>query len=176
MTVDFRREVKDELPYLRRFAFALTGSMNRADDLVVESLQRARSRLHLFDPDNGLRTWLFSILRNRCLEALAKHPVAPRHIDVANVSYGESGPVHADMEHVMVLDVVRGLDTLPLEQKEILLLVGMEGFTYEEAADVIGATVGTVISRLSRARKRLRTVAEENERQAQDALIIVEGV
>jgi RNA polymerase sigma-70 factor (ECF subfamily) len=142
-----------QIPALRRFAYALTRDPHEADDLVQDCLERALSRWFLRRDDGDLRVWLFTILRNLHLDRLRaarRRPEAPL----------ESAPERAfagDQEATLDLrDMLAALDKLPEESRSLLLLVGVEDFSYEDAARALGLPVGTVMSRLSRARKALR--------------------
>jgi RNA polymerase sigma-70 factor (ECF subfamily) len=146
-----RRGIEPLIPALRRFARALSRGAETADDLVQDTLVRALRAEHLFH-GGDLRTWLFTILlnldRNR-RRGLSRRPVLAVIEDVDPAGEPGSDGTGRDIE--------RGLSLLPAEQREVLLLVGLEGMSYREAADVQGVPIGTVMSRLSRARTTLRT-------------------
>ena len=146
-----RRGIEPLIPALRRFARALSRDAETADDLVQDTLVRALRAEHLFH-GGDLRTWLFTILlnldRNR-RRGLSRRPVLAVIEDVDPAGEPGSDGTGRDIE--------RGLSLLPAEQREVLLLVGLEGMSYREAADVQGVPIGTVMSRLSRARNTLRT-------------------
>jgi RNA polymerase sigma-70 factor (ECF subfamily) len=146
-----RRGIEPLIPALRRFARALSRDAETADDLVQDTLVRALRAEHLFH-GGDLRTWLFTILlnldRNR-RRGLSRRPVLAVIEDVDPAGEPGSDGTGRDIE--------RGLSLLPAEQREVLLLVGLEGMSYREAADVQGVPIGTVMSRLSRARTTLRT-------------------
>ena len=150
------RDFIQHIPRLRRYARALTADRARADDLVQDTLERALVKFHLWQPESDLRAWLFTIMHN---------------VYVNQVRSSLSGMTMAlDDETVMpflratqsdrleVRDLQQALLRVPEEQREVLLLVGVEQMTYEEAAGVLGIPIGTVMSRLSRARERLRAV------------------
>jgi RNA polymerase sigma-70 factor (ECF subfamily) len=145
-----RRGLESLIPALRRFARALARDAETADDLVQDTLVRALRAEHLFH-GGDLRTWLFTILlnldRNR-RRGLARRPVLAVIEDVDPA--GEPGTDGSGR------DIERGLALLPSEQRELLILVTLEGLSYREAADVQGVPIGTVMSRLSRARSTLR--------------------
>jgi RNA polymerase sigma-70 factor (ECF subfamily) len=149
-----RRGLEALVPALRRFARALARDSEAADDLVQDTMVRALRGEHLFH-GGDLRTWLFTILlnldRNR-RRGLARRPVLATIEDVDPP--GEPG---ADGSRP---DIERGLALLPQEQREVLLLVTLEGLSYREAAEVQGVPIGTVMSRLSRARAGLRSHLE----------------
>lgn len=157
-SVDLRSELVAELPHLRRFARALTGNRTGVDDLVQDCLERALTRLHLYDPERKLRTWLYTILRNLHINTIRKDARRGQHVDLAAVPESDFATDAGYGERLMVMDLTKALEVLPLEQREVLLLVALEDLSYEETADVVGSPIGTVMSRLSRARKRLREV------------------
>jgi RNA polymerase sigma-70 factor (ECF subfamily) len=156
---EFSRLLESEIPRLRRYARALTRNTAKADDLVQSSLVRALEKQHLWQPGSNLRAWLFTILHNQ-------HVNDVRH----SLREGSLGPVE-DAEPVwrvepvvdaslQLRDLQRGINTLSHEQREVLLLVGLEGMRYEQVADILGIPVGTVRSRLSRARTTLRLLMD----------------
>ncbi|MCJ2014497.1 sigma-70 family RNA polymerase sigma factor [Methylobacterium sp. J-076] len=150
---DFRADIIKALPALRTFALSLCGDATRADDLVQEAFARAWANQHRFRPGTNFTAWVFTILRNLFYSDLRK---AKREVEDADGSHAERLVALSDQEDVSTLNTVRQhLDLLPVAQREVLLLVGAEGFTYEEAADRIGCQVGTVKSRVSRARATL---------------------
>ncbi len=148
--------IEPHIPALRRYAFALLRDRDRADDLVQDTLERALSRWLLRRPDGDVRAWLFTILRNLHVSGWRRD----RRQGTA-VAIDEAAPVAARQEATLeVHDVLAALDQLPEEQKSLLLLVGVEDFSYNEAARILGLPIGTVMSRLSRARQKLRSVIE----------------
>ena len=156
-----QRLLEAELPGLRRYARALTGSREDADDLVQDCLERALTRWHLFRVERQLRPWLFTIMHNLFISA--RRRVAAR----ANTARQDwSQPLVAAPEQgngLALAELDRALALLSEEQRAVLLLVGLEGFSYAEAARVLATPVGTVMSRLSRARAQLRAVLEESD-------------
>jgi RNA polymerase sigma-70 factor (ECF subfamily) len=147
-----------QIPALRRYAYALTREHDAADDLVQDCLERALSRWLLRRDGADLAAWLFAILRNLYIDRYRARQRRGRHLpiedalDVAAVAEQE-GAVDAR-------DALAALDHLPEEQRSILLLVGVEDLSYEEVSRLMGIPLGTVMSRLSRARQRLRTLIE----------------
>ena len=142
------------IPRLRRYAHALTGERTRADDLVQDTLERALNKLHLWQPGSDLRAWLFTLMHNVFINQLRAQPArltAGLDDEAAQVAVR---PTQTDW--LEVRDLQAALLRLPEEQRAVLLLVGLEQMTYEETAGVLGIPVGTVMSRLSRARERLR--------------------
>ena len=149
--------IEPHIPALRRYAWALCRNPQEADDLVQESLLRALGRWHLRRPDGSVRAWLFAILHNGFISARRQAARRP----LAALPAEDERPAQAGQEHAVMLDeVAAALETLPDEQRAVLLLVGVEDLTYEEAARVLGVPVGTVMSRLSRGRERLRRAVE----------------
>jgi len=147
-----RPDLIEHLPRLRRYARALTGDVNRADDLVQDTLERALAKLDLWQPGSDLRAWLFTLMHNLFVNQIRlrrpQETVMEDALDVP-VSGGQ-------MEALATRDIHEALARLPEEQREVLLLVGLEQFGYSEAAQVLGVPMGTVMSRLSRARERMR--------------------
>lgn len=152
-------EVRLELyiPALRRYAWALTRHRDEADDLVQDCLERALSRGATRRRDGNLRAWLFSILHNVFVSGRRKASLRRTStLDEAPepaVDGGQEG-------RVAMNDLLAALDTLPEEQRAVLLLVSVEDLSYEAAAAALGVPIGTIMSRLSRARERLRRAVE----------------
>ncbi len=144
------------IPRLRRYARALTGDRARADDLVQDTLERALIKLHLWQSGSDLRAWLFTLMHNVFVNQLRSQPAAATaELDDEAMQIAVR-PTQSDLLEVHDLQTM--LLRLPEEQREVLLLVGLEQMTYEEAAGVLGIPMGTVMSRLSRARERLRAL------------------
>ena len=156
MDEDLGSRLERQIPALRRYAFALARNSAEADDLVQDCLERALSRWSLRRADGDLRAWLFAILRNQFVNAY--HRNKRRGTQVA-ADADASSPAGQDRA-LELGDALAALDLLPEDQKSLLLLVGVEDFSYAEAAEVLGIPAGTVMSRLSRARKRLREILE----------------
>ena len=147
-----RSDLIEHLPRLRRYARALTGDASRADDLVQDTMERALVKLDLWKPGTDLRAWLFTLMHNLYVnQARALRPQGPAMEDPPEepVSGGQ-------MEALTARDIRDALTKLPEEQRAVLLLVGLEQFSYAEAARVIGVPTGTVMSRVARARERMR--------------------
>lgn len=148
-----RDEIIATIPNLRAFAISLSGSVDRADDLVQETLLRAFANITSFRPGTNLSAWLFTILRNLFRSEYRKRRREVPDSDGAFAATLTSNPdqtTHLDFE-----DFRSALDKLPPDQREALVLVGASGFSYEEAADICKCAVGTIKSRVNRARKRL---------------------
>ncbi len=158
---DFRSQLTDELPYLRRFARSLCGDAALADDLVQDCAERALTKVALYDPSRPLRAWLFAILRNLFISGLR---TKARINDVKTIDelVGGEDAVQPEQETRMSLDLIaRALDSLPAQQREVLVLVGIEEMSYRETSEIIGVPIGTVMSRLSRARTHLQSLLED---------------
>jgi RNA polymerase sigma-70 factor (ECF subfamily) len=148
--------IEAQIPGLRRFAFALLrGDRERADDLVQDTLERALSRWHLRRPAGNLRGWVYTILYNRFLSDQLRLKRRGHHDTLTEATElpGVDGGQDAALQH---RDLLRAFSALPEEQRSVLLLIGVEDLSYEEAARVLGVPIGTVMSRLWRGRERLR--------------------
>lgn len=151
----FCRRLEPEIPRLRRYARALTRDVSRADDLVQNCLTRAIAKQHLWQPGTDLRAWLFTVLRHQHISDMRRSA----H-DRNTVSTDDIAPVWSiepDALHVLELrDLDAAIARLPQEQRQAILLVGLEGMLYDQAASILGIPVGTLRSRLSRTRNQLR--------------------
>jgi RNA polymerase sigma factor (sigma-70 family) len=146
------------IPALRRYAYALMRDHAAADDLVQDTLERALSRWTSRHPNGELRAWLFTILRNLHIDAHRQGQRRGTHVEIDEADHRETA---ARQEMALeARDVLAALEQLPEEQKSLLLLIGVEDFSYEEAARILGVPIGTVMSRLSRARQKLRSIVE----------------
>jgi RNA polymerase sigma-70 factor (ECF subfamily) len=153
---DFGRQVEEHIPRLRRYARALTGDRHRADDLVQDALERAWNKFHLWRPGSDLRAWLFTIMHNVFVNQWRQGAFADSGVPLEEEALAVPSSA-ADQEQAFVLrDLEAALARLPADHREVLLLVGLENLRYEEAAEVLGVPIGTVMSRLSRAREQLR--------------------
>ncbi len=148
--------IEPQIPALRRYARALLRDRNAADDLVQDTLERAISRWPLRRRDGDLKSWLFTIERNLFLAGLRQTRRRGVHVGAEALESlpSEEPPPDAALG---VQDVLTGLAGLPEEQRSVLLLVAVEEFSYADTAKVLGVPVGTVMSRLSRARDRMRS-------------------
>ena len=148
------------IPALRRYAYALIREHAAADDLVQDTLERALLHWSQRRSDGDLRAWLFAILRNLHIGA---HRQARRRGDAVAIDDTDLPAMTSDQETVLEAhDVLAAIDQLPEEQKSLLLLVGVEDLSYDDAARVLGLPIGTVMSRLSRARHKLRSLVERS--------------
>ena len=143
-----------QIPRLRRYARALTGERSAADDLVQDTLERALGRFHLWRQGSDLRAWLFTIMHNIFVNQ-ARSRARHQHETLEN-DPGAEALRGRDPEWLEVRDLANALARIPDDQRAVVLLVGLEQFSYEEAARILDVPIGTVMSRLSRGRERLR--------------------
>lgn len=163
MNSDPKEELVEHLPALRAFAISLTRNSATADDLVQDTVVKAWSNLDKFQPGTNLRAWLFTILRNTFYSL---HRKRSREVEDPDgiMADGLSEKPHHDGRLAMA-DFEDAFAQLPAEQREALVLVGAEGFSYEEAAEMCGCAVGTIKSRTNRARTRLAEIMHLNDEE-----------
>jgi RNA polymerase sigma-70 factor (ECF subfamily) len=157
------------IPRLRRYARALTGDRPRADDLVQDTLERAITKWSLWRPGTDLRAWMFTIMHNVFVnqarrsnrDAVSTDPAVIAELDLADGAVADT--------LVQLNGIERALGQLPDEQREVLLLVALEGLSYDEVAHTLGVPAGTVMSRLSRARARLANLLEGGDGRTEGA-------
>jgi RNA polymerase sigma-70 factor (ECF subfamily) len=150
---EFQQLLVDHIPQLRRYAYGLTGQRDSGDDLVQETLERAWDRRSSFDPSRPMRPWLLTILHNLHANQVRYQSRRPTvALEAVEEPHAVSGPGAVEMA-----ELTRALARLSAQHREVLLLVGVEQLSYQEAADVLGVPVGTVMSRLARSRERLRS-------------------
>jgi RNA polymerase sigma-70 factor (ECF subfamily) len=156
---DFARQIEALIPRLRRYARALTRDVARADDLVQSCLTRALAKQHLWRPGSDLRAWLFTILHNQYVNEVRRSVR-----EGVNVAVGEMTPMLTVQSNAIAVLQLRDLESaiahLSQEQRQVILLVVLQGMAYEQVAAVLQVPVGTVRSRLSRARIQLRLEVE----------------
>ena len=156
---DFKRELTEVVPHLRAFARGLCGRPDMADDLVQEALLKAWAAQERFEPGTSMRAWTFVILRNAYLTDMRRNRFRGEYDEgvaerILTAPAGQEEPIHLS-------DMHRALLTLPSERREALLLVGAGGFSYEEAAQICDCAVGTIKSRVGRARATLNSMLDE---------------
>jgi RNA polymerase sigma-70 factor (ECF subfamily) len=159
---EFNRRLENEIPRLRRYARALTRDHDRADDLVQDTLVRAIAKRHLWQEGTDLRAWLFTLMHNQNVNTVrrsARQGVSVEVEDASSMLIANTDP--SASRKLFELD--RALGQLPPEQRQVILLVGLEGMAYEEAAAILTVPVGTVRSRLSRGRGSLRQLMEGSD-------------
>ena len=154
-----RALILEQVPALRRYARALTGNRERADDLVQDTLARALSRIHLWRPAASIRPWLFTIMHNLFLNERRR---ASRTTQL-NTEPAEPAADRAD-SRALLDELDRALTQLPDVQRAAVLLVGVEEMSYEDAARVLDIPIGTLMSRLSRGREQLRRLLDGDGR------------
>lgn len=151
------RQLLTWVPRLRRYARALVGNRDDADDLVQDTLERAWRKSSLWRGVTDMRAWLFAIMHNLHVDGARRmrvQTVAMQEDDI------EQPQAPTQVERLALLDLQAALAQLPVEQREILLLVALEDMGYAEVAATLGVPIGTVMSRLSRGRERLRTLMD----------------
>ena len=156
--------IVQQIPRLRRYARALTGDATRADDLVQDCVERAWRKFHLFRRGTDVRAWMFTIMHNLHVNTVRKASNRPGIVSLAEWD-GDRSIRPAQEITVEVRNVLKALALLTPEQREVILLVGLEELSYQEAAKITGIPIGTVMSRLSRARERLRHIMGEGTEQ-----------
>jgi RNA polymerase sigma-70 factor (ECF subfamily) len=152
------------IPRLRRYARVLTGDATRADDLVQDTLARAWEKRRLWQAGTDLRAWLFTVMHNVHVNqiALIRREAANVSLDADPTGIGWQLPVRGNqLDRIELLEAVEQMGRLPADQREVLLLAAVEEMRYEEIATVLAVPIGTVMSRLSRARDKLRRLVDE---------------
>ena len=153
MDEQVRKAVLGAVPSLRAFAISLCGNVDRADDLVQETMFRAIANIDSFQPGTNMSAWLFTILRNHFRSEYRKRR---REVEDGEGRYAETLKSQPEQYgRVEFREFREALTQLPADQREALILVGASGFSYEEAANICGCAVGTIKSRVNRARTRL---------------------
>jgi RNA polymerase sigma-70 factor (ECF subfamily) len=154
-------EIEALIPRLRRFARALAGGRDAADDLVQDTLERAWAKRELWQAGTNLRAWLFTVMHGVFVNGRRRRRPT-ESLDALDGDAGQRADGSASAETATAVRELReALQRLPDEQRQVVLLVGLEQFSYAEAADVLEVPIGTVMSRLARGRERLRQLLEE---------------
>ena len=155
---------------MRRYARALTRNRERADDLVQDTLARALSKEQFWQPGTNLRAWLFTIMHNQNVNNIRRNIRDSAAVDIERVS--ATLPATADPTATRkMFELERALAQLPLERRQVILLVGLEGMSYEDTAGILSLPIGTVRSRLSRGRDALRKLLDMEERPSATTLL-----
>jgi RNA polymerase sigma-70 factor, ECF subfamily len=150
---DLRATMLASVPNLRAFAISLSGNADRANDLVQETLLKAWAHRDSFEPGTNMQAWLFTILRNQFRSEYRKRR---REVEDADGSHASTLTApEGQTSHIEMEELKKALEQLPSDQREALILVGASGFSYEEASQICGCAVGTIKSRVNRARMRL---------------------
>jgi RNA polymerase sigma-70 factor (ECF subfamily) len=152
---DFAQLLEEQIPRLRRYARALTHDVERADDLVQSCLERAITKQHLWQPGTDLRAWLFTILHNQHVNEVRRSVREGMTVQVEPLA--DHLPVESTASIKLELrDLRAAMAKLPEEQRQAILLVGLEDMRYDEVAEILAIPTGTVRSRISRGREELR--------------------
>jgi RNA polymerase sigma-70 factor (ECF subfamily) len=168
---DMMRLVEPLIPALRRYARALLRNPADADDLVQDCLERAVSRWHQRRPDGDARTWLYAILHNLAVSQIRQRSRRGAHMPVEDAPEAAFAVTPTQGHSLRHRDLMAALDALPEEQRGVLLLVSVEGLSYIETAQVLAIPVGTVMSRLSRARDRMIQLMDGDSAPAKRPLL-----
>ncbi len=155
---EFATQAMQHIPRLRRYARALTGDASAADDLVQDALERALVKQKLWREGTDLRAWLFTVMHNVFVNQVRSAAVS-RTVQLDDDAMAER-PQPQSSDRLEIRDLDAALQALPEEQRAVVLLVGLEQMTYDEAARVLEVPIGTVMSRLSRGRERLRRLTQ----------------
>ena len=166
---EFHRLIEQQIPRLRRYARALTRNRERADDLVQDTLSRALVKEQFWQPGTNLRAWLFTIMHNQNVNNVRRAVRESGMVDMEQISATLPATTDPTASRQM-FELERALAQLPLEQRQVILLVGLEGMSYEDAAGILSVPVGTVRSRLSRGRDILRKLLDMEGRRSVAAL------
>lgn len=149
--------IEPHIPSLRRYAWALAREEAAVDDLVQDALERAIARWHLRRRDGDVRAWLFAIMHNLFVSQYRTRRRRPTVVPIGDWDQ----PVESGAEgRLSMRDILAALAELPSEQRAVVLLVGVEDFSYEQAARILDVPIGTIMSRLSRGRDKLRRAME----------------
>ncbi|WP_420961263.1 RNA polymerase sigma factor [Brucella sp. IR073] len=156
----FKKDLLRALPSLRAFAVSLVGQQDKADDLVQDTIMKAWAKQESFEIGTNIKAWLFTILRNEFYSQMRKRG---REVQDSEGTFTSQLAVHPSQYGALDLqDFRKALDQLPADQREAIILIGASGFAYEEAAEICGCAVGTIKSRVSRARTRLQELLGVN--------------
>ena len=157
---DVWRNVEHHIPRLRRYSRALTRNIHQADDLVQDTLVLALSKSHLWQPGTDLRAWLFTLMHNQYVNIVRRAVREGRRTSVdAALNLGHAATQHLPLQ---LRDLQEAINKLPEEQRAVLLLIGLEGMPYEHVAEMLCVPIGTIRSRLSRARSTLRELLQQD--------------
>ncbi|HEX2255325.1 MAG TPA: sigma-70 family RNA polymerase sigma factor [Afifellaceae bacterium] len=156
-----KQAIAAEVPRLRRYARALVRDGAEADDLVQDCLARALDRIDQWREGDSPRRWLFTILHNLHVDSMRARMRRPVETSIHGVHGARLSAGPEQMERLAFNDMLEALQTIPPERREALILVGVEGMSYRDAAEVLGIPVGTLMSRLGRGREQLRALLSE---------------
>jgi RNA polymerase sigma-70 factor (ECF subfamily) len=169
----FNRQLVALLPRLRRFAYGLTGSIEEGDDLVQTACERALAAADRFERGTRLDSWLYRILQNAWIDGVRRRRRGDVGLDPRQLDAYPGGDAAAEAEaRLTLMDVRRAVAELAPEQRAVLILVSVEGVAYREAAEILGLPIGTVMSRLGRARLALGRALEAPPREAGNGNVV----
>ena len=158
----FARRIEDEIPFLRRAARRWHREKADIDDLVQDTVVQALANAHLWEPNTDLRGWLYTVMRNRFLAGVTRSNRSAAALQ--HIAADQSRPATGSSELRLILrDLYAALRRLPSNQRSAVLLIGVEGKSYNEAAETMGTSVGAVRSHLARGRDRLRTAVQGSD-------------
>jgi RNA polymerase sigma-70 factor (ECF subfamily) len=160
---EFGRLLEKEIPRLRRYAFALTRNMSRADDLVQDTLVRAIAKQRCWQWGTNLRAWLFVLMHNQNVNGVRRCAREGITVEVDDTWPVLAAATDAPTAALSLRDLDRALAQIPEERRQVILLIGLEGASYEEAATILDVPIGTIRSRLSRGRESLRTLMDRGD-------------
>jgi RNA polymerase sigma-70 factor, ECF subfamily len=170
----FRDDLIAAIPGLRAFGISLTSRVDRADDLVQETMMKAWKHHDSFQPGTNIKAWLYTILRNEFYSQLRKRS---REVEDADGVYSGRVAVQAEQHgHLDMADLRMALQQLPEDQREAIILVGASGFSYEQAAEICSVAIGTIKSRVNRARSKLSELLQIKSPSDFDADVQTQGV
>ena len=167
---EFHRLIEQQIPRLRRYARALTRNRERADDLVQDTLGRALVKEQFWQPGTNIRAWLFTLMHNQNVNNVRRGIRESEMVDTGQISVTLPATTDPTASRQM-FELERALAELPSEQRQVILLVGLEGMSYQDTAGILSVPIGTVRSRLSRARDALRKLLDMEERPSAAALL-----
>jgi RNA polymerase sigma-70 factor, ECF subfamily len=163
---EFARLLEAQLPRLRRYARALTRDPSRADDLIQDTLVRALAKQHLYQDGTNLRAWLFTLMHNQHVNNARRNVREDNSLDVDTVA-AHLVAVTDPTASRQLRELDEAIGKLAMEQRQVILLIGLEGMSYEETATILDVPIGTVRSRLSRGREALRRLMGMDEDEAE---------
>lgn len=162
----FARLLEAQLPRLRRYARALTRDPSRADDLIQDTLVRALAKKHLYQDGTNLRAWLFTLMHNQHVNNARRNVREDNSLDMDTVA-AHLVAVTDPTASRQLRELDEAIGKLAMEQRQVILLIGLEGMSYEETAAILDVPIGTVRSRLSRGREALRRLMGMDENEAE---------
>ena len=153
-------ELYDTLPALRRFALSLTRNQDSADDLVQDSIERALRKAHYYEPGTNFRSWIFTLCRRLFLNQVRKQKTRGIMVELEDSPQSKlSTPAHQEQKFEFK-EFIEHFDKLPPRDRDVISMVAIDGLKYAEAAEILEIPVGTIRSRLSRARERLKSMSD----------------